>query len=192
MKKQNGTDSQTPRRTTEQSVTKNASTTRPERADIDMTTTDHHVAALAHAGISRASETLHSAGGRLSRLASRVRGMLSRGRSTDRGVTTESTREADTRSSRAAQPSSSRVRRNSDIPMDRLDGAYVPTQTSLKGSFRDDGSDRHRDQEFAGGFAGDRFNDEDHLTNRSGDPRIGTHGRTYEPGESRDGSRSGR
>ena len=26
----------------------------------------------------------------------------------------------------------------------------------------------------------DRFRDEDHLTNRSGDSRIGTHGRTYE------------
>ena len=29
----------------------------------------------------------------------------------------------------------------------------------------------------------ERWNDEDHFTNRSGDPRIGTHRRSYEPGE---------
>jgi hypothetical protein len=40
-----------------------------------------------------------------------------------------------------------------------------------------------RDQESALGVADERWNDEDRLTNKSGDPRIGTHGRTYEPGE---------
>ena len=35
-----------------------------------------------------------------------------------------------------------------------------------------------------GGFADERFNDEDRFTtNKSGDPRIGTHRRKYEPGE---------
>ena len=29
----------------------------------------------------------------------------------------------------------------------------------------------------------DRFSDEDRFTNRSHDPRIGTHNRTYEPAE---------
>ena len=72
-----------------------------------------------------------------------------------------------------------------DIPFDRLEGAYTPTQTSLKASFRADGADRQRDQEFANGYADERWNDEDRLTNKSGDPRIGTHGRTYEPGERR-------
>jgi len=30
------------------------------------------------------------------------------------------------------------------------------------------------------------------LTNKSGDPRIGTHGRTYEPGEATGTSKKGR
>ena len=32
----------------------------------------------------------------------------------------------------------------------------------------------------------DRWNDEDHFTNKSGDPRIGTRRRTYEANEDRD------
>jgi hypothetical protein len=74
-------------------------------------------------------------------------------------------------------------RTESDIPLDRIEGAYTPTQTSLKTSFRADGADRQRDQEFANGYADERWNDEDQFTNKSGDPRIGTHGRAYEPGE---------
>ncbi len=31
----------------------------------------------------------------------------------------------------------------------------------------------------------ERWNDEDLFTNKSGDPRIGTHRRTYEPAETR-------
>lgn len=76
-----------------------------------------------------------------------------------------------------------RPRREADIPLDQLARTYTPTQTSLKAPFRATGTDRQRDQEYAGGFADDRWNDEDHFTNKSGDPRIGTHGRTYEPGE---------
>lgn len=64
-----------------------------------------------------------------------------------------------------------------DVPFDRLDGAYTPHQTGMKTSFRADGA-----QEFSR-LVNDRWNDEDKLTNKSGDPRIGTHGRTYEPGE---------
>ena len=33
------------------------------------------------------------------------------------------------------------------------------------------------------GVSDERWNDEDRLTNKSGDPRIGTHRRTYEPAE---------
>ena len=69
-----------------------------------------------------------------------------------------------------------------DIPFDRLERAYTPTQTSLKASFRATGADQQRDQD---GYTDERWNDEDRLTNKSGDPRIGTHGRTYEPGERR-------
>ena len=76
------------------------------------------------------------------------------------------------------------VRRESDVPMDVLAQAYAPSQTSIKTSFRSDGADHERDQEMPPG-AGERFENEDHFTNKSGDSRIGTHGRTYEPGEQR-------
>jgi hypothetical protein len=70
-----------------------------------------------------------------------------------------------------------------DIPLEVLNRTYTPTQTSFKASFRASGQEREKDQEFAGGFADERFNDEDHFTNKSGDPRIGTHDRKHEPGE---------
>jgi len=70
-----------------------------------------------------------------------------------------------------------------DIPIDVLNKTYTPKQTSLKSSFRTNGEERQRDQEFASGYVESRWNDEDRLTNRSGDPRIGTHHRKYEPGE---------
>ena len=76
-------------------------------------------------------------------------------------------------------------RREADIPMNQIETAYTPTQTSLKAGFRTSGADHSRDQEFAHGYADERWNDEDHYTNKSGDPRIGTHGRAYEPGEKR-------
>ncbi len=70
-----------------------------------------------------------------------------------------------------------------DIPIDVLNKTYTPKQTSLKSSFRTTGEERQRDQEFASGYVEKRWNDEDRFTNRSGDPRIGTHHRKYEPGE---------
>jgi hypothetical protein len=79
--------------------------------------------------------------------------------------------------------------RRTDIPIDLLQHAYMPADTSSKASFRSSGQDHHDDQEFALGVVDERWNDEDRLTNRSGDPRIGTHGRTYEPEEARAGSR---
>ena len=81
------------------------------------------------------------------------------------------------------QPHARPTRREPDIPIDQLNQTYSPTQTSLKGPFRADGADQQRDQEFASGAGVDRWNDEDHYTNKSGDPRIGTHRRSYEPGE---------
>ncbi|HEV7921941.1 MAG TPA: hypothetical protein VGR02_14220 [Thermoanaerobaculia bacterium] len=75
------------------------------------------------------------------------------------------------------------VQRQTDIPLPILDDTYTPPQTSLKAGFRADGSDRQRDQELTPETADDRWNDEDRFTNKTGNPRIGTHGRTYEPGE---------
>jgi hypothetical protein len=74
-----------------------------------------------------------------------------------------------------------------DVPFDLISNIYSPAQTSLKGPFRADGGDHHRDQELAYGYAEERWNAEDRYTNKSGDPRIGTHGRSYEPGEHRTG-----
>jgi hypothetical protein len=64
--------------------------------------------------------------------------------------------------------------------MEILTRTYTPRQTSLKASFRASGDERQRDQDFV---TEERWNDEDHFTNKSGDPRIGTHHRKYEPGE---------
>ena len=79
--------------------------------------------------------------------------------------------------------SSRPTKRTADVALDELANNYTPGHTSLKTSFRERGVARTRDQEMAGGFSDDRWNDEDHFTNKSGDPRIGTHGRTYEPDE---------
>ena len=73
--------------------------------------------------------------------------------------------------------------------MDVITGHYTPPFTGGKAGFRSDGADHQSDQEFAYGVSDERWNDEDRLTNKSGDPRIGTHRRTYEPGEARTESR---
>jgi hypothetical protein len=82
-------------------------------------------------------------------------------------------------------PATARPKRNqTDIPLDLIAATYSPKQTGMKTSFRSDGADQQNDQEMPLG-AGDRWQDEDHYTNKSGDARIGTHGRSYEPGETR-------
>ena len=72
------------------------------------------------------------------------------------------------------------AKRSADIPIEVLNRAYTPKQTSLKTPFRASGKEQERDQEFAGGFSDERWKDEDRYTNKSGDPRIGTHHRKYE------------
>lgn len=84
---------------------------------------------------------------------------------------------------RASQAAARPTQRRTDIPLEVLNRTYTPKQTSLKASFRASGQEQGKDQELAGGFSDERFNDEDRLTNKSGDPRIGTHHRKYEPGE---------
>ena len=81
------------------------------------------------------------------------------------------------------------TRREADIPLDVIGQTYTPPATSSKAGFRSDGSDHQRDQEFATGVSESRWQDQDQLTNKSGDPRIGTHRRTYEPEEARADSR---
>lgn len=126
--------------------------------------------------------------GMLTRAASVVRRIL--GRTT--GDTTEEPVSAAAEPQRRASPAtaSRQTRREADIPLDVIGSAYTPPLTSSKASFRSDGSDHQEDQEFALGVADKDWNDEDHYTNKSGDPRIGTHRRTYEPGESQTESRT--
>ena len=126
--------------------------------------------------------------GAFQRVTTAVKRLLGRGRSVEP--------EADEPAMSAATPNQSRlqtsegqpartIKRETDIPMDVVDRSYTPPMTSSKAGFRADGADHQRDQEFAFTSANERWNDEDHLTNKSGDPRIGTRHRTYEPGESR-------
>jgi hypothetical protein len=81
------------------------------------------------------------------------------------------------------------TRRQTDIPLDVLNQTYTPPRTSSKSGFRSDGADHQGDQDFVVSSTDERWNDEDRYTNKSGDPRIGTHRRTYEPDESRTESR---
>ncbi len=126
------------------------------------------------------------AGGPFARAAAKVRRMLRIGRTAkDQPLAAAGRTDLEQPIHSAAETAGSRgraTRRPSDIPLDQIANEYVPPQTSLKGSFRTDGSDRQRDQEYAG-VDDDRWADEDRLTNRSGDPRIGTHGRSYEAAE---------
>ena len=84
---------------------------------------------------------------------------------------------------RGQQTAARPAQRRADIPIEVLNRTYSPKQTSLKASFRASGQAQENDQELAGGFSDERFKDEDRFTNKSGDPRIGTHDRKYEPGE---------
>jgi len=128
----------------------------------------------------------------LKRAASSVKQAISRfGHRGEHAIASEAKephRESDSSPSKrlGMTPATEHPRRvESDIPIDQLAGDYTPRQTNLKTSFRFDGRERERDQEFVRGAEDERWGDEDRFTNKSGDPRIGTHGRTYEPGERR-------
>jgi hypothetical protein len=145
-------------------------------------------------GMGRKTETKSKGLGRLMGAAEAVRRMFTRSRHD-----AESTAEAAPAPAPVEQPRVARkaagsgtarhVRREADIPLDVLDRAYTPPRTSSKSGFRSDGADHQHDQEFSRGVADADWNDEDHFTNKSGDPRIGTRRRTYEPNESRAESR---
>jgi hypothetical protein len=137
----------------------------------------------------RKAETKSQGLGRLRRAADAVKRVFTRGRRTNEveiaePVSAPRPQHAKKRVTGVARP----ARREADIPLDVLDRAYTPPLTSSKTSFRSDGADHHQDQDFTPG-AGARWNDEDHYTNKSGDPRIGTRGRTYEANESREEQR---
>ena len=125
--------------------------------------------------------------GRLRRAAEAVTRVFRRSHSTEQADSTgfSSDREDLAPPERSASPPQRTVQRPTDIPLDVIDKAYTPPRTSSKASFRSDGADHQLDQEFALGVSDGRWKDEDRYTNKSGDPRIGTHGRTYERDEER-------
>jgi hypothetical protein len=125
--------------------------------------------------------------GNLQRVASAVKRLFSRGREVSESMSPVA--ETPTPAPMASAPKPGRTtRREADIPMDVISNHYTP-RTSGKAGFRSDGADHQNDQEFAYGVSDERWNDEDRLTNKSGDPRIGTHRRTYEPAEAQTESR---
>lgn len=124
---------------------------------------------------------------RLSRMTQAVGRLFGRGRHEEEGVTLPQPESSTRGSATPAQPRP--VKRETDIPLEELGRTYTPTATSSKQSFRSDGADHQSDQEFAHGSSDERWRDEDRFTNKSGDPRIGTRGRTYEPEEQRNESR---
>ncbi len=130
--------------------------------------------------------------GRLRDAAEAVKRVFARGRSEAAETVTAEAAPApeQPRHARKAVTGTARpVRREADIPLDVLDRSYTPPATSSKSGFRSDGADHQKDQEFSRGVADADWNDEDHFTNKSGDPRIGTKRRTYEPNETRAESR---
>jgi hypothetical protein len=133
--------------------------------------------------------------GRLLGAAKAVKKMFTRGRDVTQETTPApssagSRNSSSERMTKQGTDTPARVtRREADIPLDVIGQTYTPPATSSKAGFRSDGSDHQRDQEFATGVAESRWKDQDQLTNKSGDPRIGTHRRTYEPEEARAESR---
>lgn len=126
----------------------------------------------------RKAETKSRGLDRLRQAANAVKRAFSR--RTEENAEPVSTATAPPRRERATAPKARPKRRETDIPFDVLDHAYTPPLTSSKASFRSDGSDHQQDQDFFRSVDETSWSDEDHYTNKSGDPRIGTHGRTYE------------
>ena len=122
----------------------------------------------------------------LRRAASAVKRLFSRGQMLDDSApVVPEARRTQTRAPQQ-EPQTARItHRQTDIPLDVLDNIYTPSATSSKASFRSDGADHQRDQELVLARAGSEWNDEDRYTNKSGDPRIGTHRRQNEPEEAR-------
>ncbi len=139
--------------------------------------------------MARKGETKSPELGRLRRAANAVKRVFARDRS-DESAEPASGAAAQPQDARQTAPKTVRpAHREADIPLDVLDRTYTPPLTSSKASFRSDGADHHEDQDFQRGMADDRWENEDHYTNKSGDPRIGTRGRTYEANETREESR---
>ena len=129
----------------------------------------------------KGKSAVRKAGGAIARTARKLTAKLNpRNRSAKKAEAANKKKIAAKPQSATARPKQPRT----DVPLDLIASTYSPKQTSLKSSFRSDGSDQQLDQEMPIG-TDDRWQEEDHFTNKSGDTRIGTHGRSYEPSETR-------
>src|SRR5436189_1452431 len=120
----------------------------------------------------------------LHRAASAVKRLFLRGRFLD-DAAPEEVQQTRPRAPKPQPKAAKYPQRETDIPLDLIERTYTPPATSSKASFRSDGADHQLDQEFAFGHTDNEWNDEDRYTNKSGDPRIGTHRRNSEPDEAR-------
>ena len=116
----------------------------------------------------------------LRRATSAVKRLFLRGRFLDDSAP-EQVQQTQPRKPKPQLKAATYPKRETDIPLDLIERAYIPPMTSSKASFRSDGNDHQLDQEFAFGHVDNEWNDEDRYTNKSGDPRIGTHHRSNEP-----------
>ncbi len=117
----------------------------------------------------------------LRRATSAVKRLFLRGRFLDDSAP-EEVQQTQPRAKKPQLKAATYPKRETDIPLELIERAYTPPLTSSKASFRSDGTDHQLDQEFAFGHAVDNdWKDEDRYTNKSGDPRIGTHRRGYDP-----------
>jgi hypothetical protein len=182
------------KRNNKKSIDGKRSASRDTESNTYVSTAKEPTPARSQAGITRSSadtaKKTTKKSNPLSRAASAVksavRKITTRGKKSGDVVPEAAAPPARGRSSKAGAPKAARLaKRDGDIGIERIESTYTPPQTSLKAGFRATGADRQHDQEFVRGVADDRWNDEDLLTNKSGDSRIGTHGRTYEPGEAR-------
>ncbi|MGZ5433610.1 MAG: hypothetical protein ACXWH7_11840 [Thermoanaerobaculia bacterium] len=142
--------------------------------------------------MARKTETKSPELGRLRRAANAVKRVFTRNRADEIAEPVSAAAAQPQRAQRSEPRIARPARIETDIPLDLLEHAYIPPVTSSKASFRSDGADHQEDQDFQRGIADDRWQNEDHYTNKSGDPRIGTRGRTYEANETREESREQR
>jgi hypothetical protein len=116
----------------------------------------------------------------LRRTTSAVKQLFARGRWLDDSAP-EEVQQTQPRAPKPQPKAAKYPQRETDIPLDLIERVYTPPLTSSKASFRSDGADHQLDQEFALGHVDNEWSNEDRYTNKSGDPRIGTHHRSYEP-----------
>jgi len=138
--------------------------------------------------IKRQSQSTTQERGRVRRLVSRMTttvGRMFHRRSRDEEWTPSEPEQPASSIQAESAPRARAVKRESDVPLDTIAQLYTPSQSGMKTGFRSDGRDRQSDSELAIGSVRDDFNEEDAFTNKTNDPRIGTHRRNHDERDQR-------